>query len=104
MKSTRTTAESKERSLPELRFETQQLTLFSGLVIVQMLIERLGLARRLQRVFRNPERGRYRFWKQFLLLIVYRLLGFRRLWDAQSHREDPLIELAPVFRHTRGLF
>jgi len=83
---------STERNVPELRFESQHLTSFSGLVIVQMLVERLGLARRLQRAFRRRERGRYRFWKLFLLLIVYRLVGFRRLRDAQTHREDPLIK------------
>jgi len=92
METTSEVVGSKERRLPNLRFETQQLTMFSGLVVVQMLIDRLGLAAHLQRIFRSRERGSYRFWKLFLLLIVYRLLGFRRLRDAQSHRKDPLIK------------
>lgn len=92
MKATPLTLGSKERSLPELWFETEQLTMFSGLVIIQQLFERVGLARRLQQVFRSRERGTYRFWKLFLLLIVHRILGFRRLRDAQGHRADPLLK------------
>jgi len=92
MNTTSTSIESKERNLPELRFEAEKLTMFSGLVVIQLLFERLGLARRLQRAFRKREGGYYRWWKLFLLLIVYRLVGFRRLRDAQSHREDPLLK------------
>lgn len=92
MQATRLTLRSKERSLPELWFETEQLTMFSGLVIIQQLFERVGLARRLQQIFRSRDRGSYRFWKLFLLLIVHRILGFRRLRDAQGHRADPLLK------------
>jgi hypothetical protein len=82
----------KARSIPKLRFENQKLTSFSGLVVVQALFEHLGLRQRLQRVFRSPERGGYRSWRVFLLLIVHVMLGFRRLRDGETYRHDPLVK------------
>jgi len=92
MKPIRAELHSKERALPELRFETQQLTSFSGLVVVQALFERVKLAERLQRAFRGENGGSYGFWRLFVLLITHLLLGFRRLRDAQSYRSDPLVK------------
>ncbi len=83
---------SKERSLPELRFETQQLTSFSGLVVIEALFERVKLAERLQRAFRGQNGGSYGFWRLFVMLITHLLLGFRQLRDAQSYRTDPLVK------------
>ncbi len=40
-------------SRPELRFEQQDLTCFTGLVLFQSLFARLGLYRRLARCFRK---------------------------------------------------
>lgn len=92
MNATRLTLKSKDRTLPELRFENEQLTLFSGLTILRRLFDRMDVPHRLQQVFRSRGRGSYRFWKLFLLLIVYRILGFRRFRDAQVHRGDPLLK------------
>ena len=99
MKSIRSELESKVRSLPELRFETQQLTSFSGLVVVQALFERWGLKKRLQQTFRGEAGGSYGFWRLFLLLITHLILGFRRLRDTQSYRNDPLVKQTVGLRH-----
>ena len=92
MKPTRAAVESKERITAELRFETQQLTSFSGLVIIDALFDRIGLGRRLRRAFRSTAGGSYGFCKLFMLLIIHLILGFRRLRDAQSYQSDPLIK------------
>ena len=63
MKPKRSDLESKAGSIQELRFETQQLTSFSGLVVIDALFRRLGLAERLQRAFRGAKDGSYGFWK-----------------------------------------
>jgi hypothetical protein len=83
---------SKARTLPKLRFETQQLTSFSGLVVIQAFFEHIELRKRLQRAFRTGERGAYRGWRVFLLLIVHVMLGFRRLRDAEGYRHDPMVK------------
>ena len=77
--------------LPTLKFETQRLSSFSGLVLIQALFARYGLWERLRRMFRGKGAGPYRFEKIFLLLIVHLMLGFRRLRDADSYRHDPLV-------------
>lgn len=92
MKPIRADLECKAGSLPKLRFETQQLTSFGGLVLVQALFERWGLKKRLQRVFRAQAGGSYGFWRIFLLMVTHLMLGFRRLRDAQSYRNDPLVK------------
>jgi hypothetical protein len=92
MNATKDELGSKARTLPKLRFESQKLTSFSGLVVVQALFEHIGLRQRLQRVFRTPERGGYRSWRVFLLLIVHVMLGFRRLRESESYRHDPLVK------------
>ena len=92
MKATTSDPRSKVRSLPNLRFETQCLTSFSGLVVIQAFFEHIQLRKRLQRTFRTGERGAYRCWRVFLLLIVHVMLGFRRLRDAESYRHDPMVK------------
>lgn len=83
---------SKARREPRLRFETQQLTSFSGLVVIQAFFEHIELRKRLQRAFRTGEGGTYRGCRVFLLLIVHVMMGFRRLRDAESYRHDPLVK------------
>lgn len=79
-------------SRPELRFEEQDLTSFSGLVLFQSLFARLGLYRRLARCFRqNAACPIYPQAKIILLLIVHMLLGFRCLRDSRYYAHDPMV-------------
>jgi hypothetical protein len=78
--------------MPNLRFEAQRLTSFGGLVLIQALFERWNLKARLRRAFRRKNGGSYGFWRVFLLLVTHLILGFRRLRDADSYRDDPLVK------------
>jgi hypothetical protein len=81
------------RATMEVRFEEQDLTSFSGLVIFQGLFARLKLKERLWRCFRHAEdRFIYADHLIVLMLIVHLLLGFRELRDTQYYREDEMVK------------
>jgi hypothetical protein len=78
--------------VPELRFEDQRLSSYSGLVVIQALIKKLALRTRLKSCFEhlhhNPIVG---FNVVALLLIVHLMLGYRRLREMERYQEDPLV-------------
>jgi Transposase DDE domain group 1 len=82
----------KFHKIPVLRFEDQQLTSFSGLLVFQQLFNRLQLKQRLKACFAHlklsPIFGRHLL---VLLLIVHLLLGFRRLREVDYYRDDPIV-------------
>ena len=85
---------ARSRSIPELKFEDQQLTSFGGLVIFQKLFEDLDLVRHLKGCCRSTERKASRFYghgKLLQCLIVHLLLGYRKLRDMDYYRDDPLV-------------
>jgi hypothetical protein len=92
MKVSRIQAIGKTHALPEVRFEDQQLTSFSGLIIFQQLFAQLNLKQRLQGCFAHlnvaPIFGHARI---MLLLIVHVLLGYRRLQELRYYQNDPLV-------------
>ena len=75
-----------------IRFEDQQLTSFSGLLIFQQLFMRINLKQRLKKCFAHlkisPIFGRHLV---VMLLIVHLLLGFRRLREVDYYRDDPIV-------------
>ena len=80
MKSSRAAVHRKTHALPELRFEEQQLTSFSGMVLIQQLFAHLRLKERLRRCFRHLTKTPIFGWPSIvLLLIVHALLGYRDL-------------------------
>ena len=92
MKSSRSEIHRKTHALPILRFEDQQLTSFSGLVIFQKLFEQLDLKTRLRHCFKHltvsPIFGHAGI---VLLLIVHLLLGYRELRHLRYYEDDPLV-------------
>ena len=92
MKSSKSAIRRKTHALPTLRFEDQQLTSFSGLIIFQRLFEHLQLKKRLRGCFRHlgvsPIFGHARI---VLLLIVHMLLGYRELRHLRYYQNDPLV-------------
>lgn len=82
----------KHHKIPEIKFEDQQLTSFSGLLVFQLLFNRLDLKNRLKKCFAHlqvsPIFGRHLV---VLLLIVHLLLGYRRLREVDYYRDDPLV-------------
>jgi len=93
MKISRSEIHCKTHSLPELRFEKQQLTCFSGLIIFQRLFDVLSFKRRLRNCFRHvtvtPIFGHN---KIVMLLVIHMLLGYRELRAIRYYKEDPLVK------------
>lgn len=92
MKRSRSQVKSKSYGIPKLRFEDQELTSFSGLVIFQALFNFLDLKSRLRRCFRHwSSSASYRPEEIVLLLIVHLVLGFRWLRETSFYRDDPIV-------------
>src|SRR4051794_25367561 len=93
MKLSRNQVQSKTHAVPELRFEDQKLTSFSGLFIFQLLFQRLDLKDRLRNCFRPLRSNRaYDLAIAVLGLIVHLLIGFRQLRDVRYYRDDPMVQ------------
>jgi hypothetical protein len=92
VKSSKAEIHAKYHKIPEIHFEDQQLTSFSGLLIFQLLFSKINLKHRLKTCFRHlgvtPIFGHHLV---VLLLIVHLLLGFRRLREVDYYRDDPLV-------------
>ena len=92
MKSSKAQIQAKYHKIPVIRFEDQQLTSFSGLLIFQLLFKRLDLKQRLKRCFTHlkvsPIFGRHLV---VLLIVVHLILGFRRLREVDYYRDDPIV-------------
>jgi DDE family transposase len=92
MKLSRVQVERKSRALPQLRFEDQQLTSFSGLVLFQALFARLDLRSRLQQCFGQLQPYHaYGYALVVFSLVVHILLGYRHLRDSRFYNDDPMV-------------
>lgn len=79
--------------IPEIRFEDQELTSFSGLVILQALSNGLQLRKMLQDCVRHlSNSASYAASTMLLILITHSFLGWRRLRDLDYYRDDPLLK------------
>lgn len=92
MKSSKSQIHAKYHKIPLLRFEDQQLTSFSGLLIFQVLFKRINLKNKLKNCFSHlkvsPIFGHHLI---VMLLITHLILGFRRLREVHYYRDDPLV-------------
>jgi hypothetical protein len=92
MKFSKSQTHRKSYILPELRFEDQQLSSFSGLVVFQKLIELLDLKKKLRGCFRHqkvrPIFGHSTF---VLLLVVHFIIGYRELRQVRYYQDDPIV-------------
>jgi len=92
VKSSKSQIQAKFHKIPVIRFEDQQLTSFSGLLLFQQLFKRINLKARLQECFAHlkisPIFGRHLV---VMLLIVHLLIGFRRLREVDYYRDDPIV-------------
>lgn len=93
MKSSKAEILSRVHDIPEIRFEQQKLTSYSGLVLFQALFRKLLLKERLRGCFSHlkvsPIFGPHVIT---LLLITHLILGFRRLRDLDYYSDDPLVQ------------
>ena len=92
VKRSRAAVRGKARDALEVRFEAQDLTCFSGLIVFQRLFARLRLKERLRGCFRHQGSGIYGQHVVVLMLVVHLLLGFRELRDTQYYRDDEMVK------------
>jgi hypothetical protein len=93
MKSSRRRVRSKAHALPALKFESQSLTSFGGLVVLQRFFANLGLKIRLVRCFAHQAAGKvYSRPVLFLQLVLHLILGYRELRESGYYKDDPLVK------------
>ena len=77
---------------PELRFEDQRLSSFSGLVVIQALLKKLNLRTHLKDCFQHIQSSAITgFHVITLLLVLHLMLGYRRLREMERYADDPLV-------------
>ncbi len=92
MRIARASIRSQVRSIPELKFEDQEMTSYGGLVVVQHLFERLGFFSRLQGCCAHlKSKHLYSYATVLRVLIVHLLIGCRRLREMDYYRNDPMV-------------
>ena len=93
MKHSRAETRGKARLSLDIRFESQHLTSYSGLIVFQHFFSLMGLKERLRRCFRhlkvNPIYGHHLI---LMLLIAHLLMGHRRLRDVDHYRDDERVK------------
>lgn len=100
MKRSKGDVHGKARDALDVRFEEQQLTSFSGLIIFQRLFTKLGLKERLRQCFRHLKGGEiYGRHVIVLMLIVHLLLGYRELRDARYYHDDEMVKRLLGLKH-----
>jgi hypothetical protein len=93
MRVSRKDVTSATQAIPEIRFEEQELTSFGGLVMLQALLEDLGLRSCLRAAVRHLSSScGYCASRITLLMIVHLFIGCRRLRDLDYYRTDPLVK------------
>ena len=92
MKTSKSNLHRKFHSIPELKFEEQTLTSFSGLILFQRLFIRLNLKDRLRRCLQHLPKKQYGALVVFLMLMLHALLGYRQLRHQDYYRDDPIVK------------
>lgn len=92
MKYSKKETHRKSFSLPEINFEQQKLTSFSGLIILQQLFHLLKLKSRLKKCFKHIRiHPIYGFSNTIIMLIVHLTLGYRKINDLKYYEHDPMV-------------
>jgi len=93
MKPSKSSVHSKTYAIPEIRFEDQKLTSFSGLTVFQKLFDHLSLKQSLRQCFKHRVVGSI-FGEAtiVLLLVVHLLLGYRELRHLRYYDDDPMVK------------
>ncbi len=93
MKFSKKTVQSKTHSIPNIQFQAQQLTSFSGVTLLQVMFQRIDLKNKLTQCFRhlNDRSLTYSHGMIVLLLVVHLFLGKRRLQEIRYYKNDPMV-------------
>lgn len=93
MKYSRREIYSREHKIPELKFEDQKLTSYSGLIIFQPLFAGLQIKESFRRCFTHLRISEiFGHHIIMMVLVVHLLLGYRKLRDMEYYKDDPLIK------------
>jgi len=80
------------RSIPDLKFEDQQLTSFAGLVVFNVVFRKLGFVRHMKQISSHiRSKCVYGTHTIIHVLVLHVLLGYRRLQELDAYREDPMV-------------
>ena len=83
---------SRVYKIPDIKYEDQRLSSYSGLIILQILFSKIDLKNKLKKCFRHiKENTLYGFHVITLALILHLILGFRFLRESKSYKEDPIV-------------
>lgn len=78
--------------IPEIFFEDQRLSSFSGLVVIQAFFRRLDLKKRLRGCFDHIQSDAIvGLHVVTLLLILHIIMGYRRLREIERYKDDPVV-------------
>lgn len=93
MKHSKADVRGKARPALEVRFEPQQLTSYSGLILFQYFFSLIGIKERLWGCFRHLKVSAiYSPHVVMLLLVVHLIIGHRRLRDVDYYRDDEMVK------------
>jgi len=100
MKLSKGDVQGKARDVLDVRFEEQNLTSFSGLVIFQRFFNQIELKERLRQCFRHL-RGHeiYGHHVVVMMLIVHLVLGYRELRDSRYYHDDEMVKRLLGLKH-----
>jgi len=93
MKVSKKTVQSKTHAIPDIQFQDQQLTAFSGVTILQALFQRIGIKDSIAKCFShlNSHTLTYDYGVITLLLVVHLFLGKRKIQDISHYSDDPMV-------------
>ena len=93
MKYSRSHVRGKAYAIPRLRCETQSLTSFAGIVLLQRFFALITLKAPLASCFRHLPGGKvFSRVTLFLQRMLHLVLGYRELRDSRCCRDDPLVQ------------
>ncbi|MEA3410763.1 MAG: transposase [Pseudomonadota bacterium] len=93
MKHSKADVRGKARTALDVRFEPQNLTSYSGLILFQHFFYLIGIKERLWGCFRHLKVSAiYSHHVIKMLLIVHLIIGHRRLRDVEYYRDDETVK------------
>lgn len=93
MKYSRREILSREHKIPEIRFEDQRLTSYSGLIIFQPLFSALCIREAFRKCFQHLRISEiFGHHIIMMVLVVHLLLGYRKLRYMEYYKDDPLVK------------
>lgn len=92
MKLSRSYFLSRVHKIPEIKFEGQKLSSYSGLVIFKQFFSKINLRDRLHTCFYHlSKKSVIGFERILMVLIINFVLGFRKINDIVRYNDDPLV-------------